>query len=87
MGAVDRSIGIRAQLEAPIPAEPTEHAAGLLPQLRSLGVPVTENVGELSYVQLQTREDSPEGRTQTAPYEWWRLHDEYEAAPARGGAQ
>jgi predicted dithiol-disulfide oxidoreductase (DUF899 family) len=32
-------------------------------------------------------EDSPEGRPQTAPYEWWRLHDEYEAAPGRGGAQ
>ncbi|WP_275004146.1 DUF899 domain-containing protein [Promicromonospora iranensis] len=32
-------------------------------------------------------EDSPEGRPRTAPYEWWRLHDEYEAAPARGGAQ
>jgi predicted dithiol-disulfide oxidoreductase (DUF899 family) len=22
-------------------------------------------------------EDSPEGRPQTRPYEWWRLHDEY----------
>jgi predicted dithiol-disulfide oxidoreductase (DUF899 family) len=22
-------------------------------------------------------EDSPEGRPQTAPYQWWRLHDEY----------
>ena len=24
-------------------------------------------------------EDSPEGRPQTSPYEWWRLHDEYPA--------
>jgi predicted dithiol-disulfide oxidoreductase (DUF899 family) len=25
-------------------------------------------------------EDSPEGRPQTPPYEWWRRHDEYEKA-------
>ena len=25
----------------------------------------------------ETWEDSPEGYPQTAPYEWWRLHDEY----------
>lgn len=25
----------------------------------------------------ETWEDSPEGWPQTAPYEWWRLHDEY----------
>lgn len=25
-------------------------------------------------------EDSPEGYPQTPPYEWWRLHDEYDAA-------
>jgi predicted dithiol-disulfide oxidoreductase (DUF899 family) len=25
-------------------------------------------------------EDSPPGRPQTPPYEWWRRHDEYEAA-------
>jgi predicted dithiol-disulfide oxidoreductase (DUF899 family) len=24
-------------------------------------------------------EDTPEGRPQTAPYQWWRLHDEYQA--------
>jgi predicted dithiol-disulfide oxidoreductase (DUF899 family) len=29
-------------------------------------------------------EDSPEGRPQTAPYDWWRLHDEYETASAGG---
>jgi len=23
-------------------------------------------------------EDSPEGRPQDPPYEWWRLHDEYD---------
>jgi len=28
----------------------------------------------------ETWEDSPAGRPQTAPYEWWRRHDEYEAA-------
>jgi predicted dithiol-disulfide oxidoreductase (DUF899 family) len=26
----------------------------------------------------ETWEDSPEGWPQTAPYEWWRLHDEYD---------
>jgi predicted dithiol-disulfide oxidoreductase (DUF899 family) len=26
-------------------------------------------------------EDSPEGYPQTAPYQWWRLHDEYDSAP------
>lgn len=34
----------------------------------------------------ETWEDSPEGWPQTEPYDWWRLHDEYETAPARGGA-
>ena len=24
-------------------------------------------------------EDSPSGRPQSAPYQWWRRHDEYEA--------
>jgi predicted dithiol-disulfide oxidoreductase (DUF899 family) len=27
-------------------------------------------------------EDSPEGYPQTAPYEWWNWHDEYDDAPA-----
>jgi predicted dithiol-disulfide oxidoreductase (DUF899 family) len=27
----------------------------------------------------ETWEDSPEGRPQTSPYQWWRLHDEYES--------
>jgi predicted dithiol-disulfide oxidoreductase (DUF899 family) len=27
-------------------------------------------------------EDSPEGYPQTPPYQWWRLHDEYENTPA-----
>jgi predicted dithiol-disulfide oxidoreductase (DUF899 family) len=26
-------------------------------------------------------EDSPEGYPQTPPYQWWKLHDEYEAGP------
>jgi predicted dithiol-disulfide oxidoreductase (DUF899 family) len=26
-------------------------------------------------------EDSPEGAPRTAPYRWWRLHDEYDDAP------
>lgn len=30
------------------------------------------------YGRQETWEDSPEGRPQTSPYEWWRLHDEYE---------
>jgi predicted dithiol-disulfide oxidoreductase (DUF899 family) len=25
-------------------------------------------------------EDSPEGYSQTPPYEWWRLHEKYEDA-------
>ncbi len=29
----------------------------------------------------ETWETSPEGWPQTPPYEWWRRHDEYEAAP------
>ena len=29
----------------------------------------------------ETWEDSPEGWPQTAPYEWWRRHDEYGDAP------
>jgi predicted dithiol-disulfide oxidoreductase (DUF899 family) len=34
-------------------------------------------------------EDSPEGYPQTAPYGWWRRHDEYEqtATPATAGQQ
>ncbi len=28
----------------------------------------------------ETWEDSPEGRPQTPPYEWWRRHDEYDQA-------
>ena len=30
------------------------------------------------YGRQETWEDSPEGRPQTPPYEWWRLHDEYD---------
>ncbi|WP_111498104.1 DUF899 domain-containing protein [Marinobacter bohaiensis] len=29
------------------------------------------------YGRQETWEDSPEGWPQTAPYEWWRMHDEY----------
>ncbi|HEX2301222.1 MAG TPA: DUF899 family protein, partial [Pseudonocardiaceae bacterium] len=28
-------------------------------------------------------EDSPAGWPQTRPYEWWRLHDEYDEYPGR----
>jgi predicted dithiol-disulfide oxidoreductase (DUF899 family) len=31
-----------------------------------------------------TWEDSPSGYPQTAPYEWWRRHDEYEEAKSDG---
>ena len=34
----------------------------------------------------ETWEDSPEGWPQTPPYEWWRLHDEYENAAAPGAS-
>jgi predicted dithiol-disulfide oxidoreductase (DUF899 family) len=30
----------------------------------------------------ETWEESPSGRPQTAPYQWWRRHDEYEREPA-----
>lgn len=33
----------------------------------------------------ETWEDSPEGWPQSEPYEWWRLHDRYEASPADTG--
>ncbi|MGW1102456.1 hypothetical protein [Streptomyces sp. NPDC002540] len=29
------------------------------------------------YGRQETWEDSPEGWPQTAPCQWWRLHDEY----------
>ena len=32
-------------------------------------------------------EDSPEGYPQTPPYEWWRLHDEYDAGAAPAGSE
>ncbi len=31
------------------------------------------------YGRQETWEDSPEGRPQTPPYQWWRRHDEYES--------
>jgi FAD/FMN-containing dehydrogenase len=38
-----------------------EHGRSQLPALRSIGTPVLEVVGELSYLALQTRDDSVEG--------------------------
>jgi predicted dithiol-disulfide oxidoreductase (DUF899 family) len=32
------------------------------------------------YGRQETWEDSPEGRPQSAPYQWWRRHDEYASA-------
>ncbi|MEU5671801.1 DUF899 domain-containing protein [Micromonospora sp. NPDC047753] len=32
------------------------------------------------YGRQETWEDSPEGWPQTQPYQWWRLHDEYDTA-------
>lgn len=29
------------------------------------------------YGRQEDWEDSPDGRPQTPPYRWWRLHDEY----------
>jgi FAD/FMN-containing dehydrogenase len=50
-----------------------EPAAGraLLPSLRSIGVPDSEAVRELSYLTLQTRDDSPEGH---AHRRYWKGH-------------
>jgi predicted dithiol-disulfide oxidoreductase (DUF899 family) len=33
----------------------------------------------MPYGRQETWEDSPPGWPQTPPYQWWRLHDEYEA--------
>jgi predicted dithiol-disulfide oxidoreductase (DUF899 family) len=33
-----------------------------------------------AYGRQEAWEDAPEGTPQTAPYEWWRRHDEYEGA-------
>jgi predicted dithiol-disulfide oxidoreductase (DUF899 family) len=30
------------------------------------------------YGRQETWEDSPEGWPQTPPYQWWRLHDQYD---------
>ena len=38
------------------------------------------------YGRQETWEDSPAGWPQTAPYEWWRRHDEYEESPKRAMA-
>lgn len=35
------------------------------------------------YGRQELWEDSPQGWPQTPPYQWWRLHDEYEDPPAR----
>ncbi len=34
-----------------------------------------------SFGRQESWEDSPAGRPQTPPYEWWRLHDRYEGVP------
>jgi predicted dithiol-disulfide oxidoreductase (DUF899 family) len=38
------------------------------------------------YGRQETWEDSPAGWAQTAPYQWWRRHDEYETAAKAGAA-
>jgi FAD/FMN-containing dehydrogenase len=48
-----------------------EDAAPLLSQMRDLGNPIAERVGEMSYVELQTREDSVEGYTYRR---YWKGH-------------
>jgi FAD/FMN-containing dehydrogenase len=40
-----------------------EEGRRLLPAMAELGTPIAERVGEMSYVELQTREDSIEGHT------------------------
>ena len=32
----------------------------------------------IAYGRQQTWEDSPDGYPQTAPYNWWNWHDEYD---------
>jgi FAD/FMN-containing dehydrogenase len=48
-----------------------EEGRRLLPAMRSLGDPIAERVGEMSYVELQTREDSPEGYSYRR---YWKAH-------------
>ncbi|WP_026874945.1 FAD-binding oxidoreductase [Jiangella gansuensis] len=55
-------------------------ASSLVPELRALGAPVTENVGELSYVDLQRREDSPEGYSMRRYWKGHYLHGLPDAA-------
>jgi FAD/FMN-containing dehydrogenase len=62
----------------------------LLPALRGLGSPVAERVEELSYLELQTMDDSTEGHTQRR---YWKGHyfsefpdDAVDAFLARGAA-
>jgi predicted dithiol-disulfide oxidoreductase (DUF899 family) len=38
------------------------------------------------YGRQETWEDSPKGWPQSAPYQWWRRHDEYESAGKRSAA-
>jgi predicted dithiol-disulfide oxidoreductase (DUF899 family) len=38
------------------------------------------------YGRQETWEDSPKGWPQSAPYQWWRRHDEYEAAKRESAA-
>jgi predicted dithiol-disulfide oxidoreductase (DUF899 family) len=37
------------------------------------------------YGRQETWEVSPPGVPQSAPYEWWRRHDEYETPPQHNG--
>jgi predicted dithiol-disulfide oxidoreductase (DUF899 family) len=39
---------------------------------------VWTNLDLTSLGRQEDREDSPESRLQTPPYQWWRRHDEYE---------
>lgn len=47
--------------------------------------PLIGNILDLTaYGRQETWEDSPSGWPQTPPYQWWRLHDEYEPpSPSR----
>jgi FAD/FMN-containing dehydrogenase len=48
-----------------------EAGRSLLPALRSIGVPDRETVSELSYLALQTRDDTPEGHSYRR---YWKGH-------------
>lgn len=70
-----------------VPARPRQSSAGTAqpgptapPRVAWNGLATVGLFLDLTpYGRQETWEDSPEGWPQSAPYRWWRLHDEYGA--------